>query len=125
VAAGRGEPAVIPFPPENRVCLAHVDDVADCIAAALLADQPRFAVYNIGGTTLSYREIVALVEELVPGADLSFDPDAEPTDLPFLIDDARARGELGLHHRPVADGIREVIAASRQATARAVPAKEH
>jgi UDP-glucose 4-epimerase len=125
VAAGRGQPAVIPFPPEDRVCLAHVDDVADCIASALLADQPAFDVYNIGGTTLSYREIVSLVEELVPDADLSFDPDAEPTDLPYLIDDARARRELGLRHRPVADGIREVIAAAREGSARAVPAKEH
>jgi nucleoside-diphosphate-sugar epimerase len=116
VAAGRGEPATLPYPSDERVCLAHVDDVAACMVSALVLDRPDHEIYNIGGTTLSYGEMVAIVKGLVPELEVTFKQD-ERTDLPYLIDDSAAQRDLGLRHRPVQEGMREVIEYSRVAGA--------
>jgi UDP-glucose 4-epimerase len=118
VKAARGEPVLLPYPPDQLVCVAHVGDVADLVATVLLAESPRHLVYNVGGHTVSYWSIAAQVKEFVPDADIRFDLTAGPSDLPYLIDDSRARDELGLRHRSLREGLLEVIKANWNAAER-------
>lgn len=114
VAAARGTTAVVPYAPDQRVCVAHVQDVARCLARALTADRLDHLVYNVGGHTTTYEGIATLVRRYLPDADIRFNADQGPSDLPYLIDDSRARQELGLRHRPLEQGVLEVINATRQ-----------
>jgi nucleoside-diphosphate-sugar epimerase len=53
----------------------HVDDVVDAILKALDHRQHRYDAYNVGsGAAATVSELVAIVRELVPGADLSVGP---------------------------------------------------
>ena len=53
----------------------HVDDVVDAILKALDHKQHRYDAYNVvSGTAATVSELVSIVRELVPGADLSVGP---------------------------------------------------
>ncbi|MGI9623086.1 MAG: NAD-dependent epimerase/dehydratase family protein [Acidimicrobiales bacterium] len=114
VAAATGEAHVLPCDPNARLCLAHVGDVAACLVDFIDPDltPPSHAVYELGGTTLSYNEMVECASLVVGGAiPVSFEPDGRGRehDYAYLLDNTRLRTEYGFEHRSVTEGYREVI----------------
>jgi UDP-glucose 4-epimerase len=114
VEAALGRPVIIPYPPDQRVCLAHVEDVGNVIVSVLLADHPNHRVYNIGGHTVSYWALAAIVRRCVPDAEITFAERDVVSDLPYLIDERRIREEFGLQHRSLRDGYVDLIDDSRR-----------
>ncbi|MCF8144044.1 MAG: NAD-dependent epimerase/dehydratase family protein [Deltaproteobacteria bacterium] len=101
----KGLPYVLECEPESRCAALYFKDAArlllDLSAAAPEKIQTR--VYNVAGITPPYsaRRLVEIVEERVPGARLSFQPNPVVVDLlrelaTLRINDERARSEWGL-----------------------------
>jgi UDP-glucose 4-epimerase len=113
VAAGRGEPASLPYDPDARLCLAHVDEAGR--ALAILADSdlpaPRHIVYELGGVEVSYAEMVRTAQSLVPGVEVSFiETDDHPERLfAWRLDGSRLRDEFGIDHRALAEGYERIV----------------
>jgi len=114
VECALGKPAVLPYPPHEKVCVAHIDDVAIALVTALLSDNLRHFVYNIGGYTLSYWELAALVKELLPDAQISFNEIGGKTDLAYLIDYGRIKEEFQFEHRNLKEGYLDLINMTRR-----------
>jgi UDP-glucose 4-epimerase len=53
--------------------LVHVEDAARAIVAALDADAPASRVYDIPGETVRLEQVVAIVRDRMPGADVQID----------------------------------------------------
>lgn len=120
VAAATGEAQVLPCDPSARLCLAHVADVASCLVDLIDPDvrPPGHAVYELGGRTLSYTEMVECASAVVGGAvPVSFEPDGRGRehDYAYLLDNSRLTAEYGFEHRSVAEGYREVVEGLRGA----------
>lgn len=125
-AALKGEPLHMASGGDFRVDQVYIDDLVAGVLAALDKTEHRFDAYHIAtGASPSLREIVEIVKELVPGADLSIGPG--PYDFgrgiatvrKGALDVSRARAELG--YVPKYD-IRAGIAANVEATRRALAA---
>lgn len=108
-----GRPVVLPGAPEDRVLIAHVEDVAEIVARLLLAERVRHEVYNVGGHTVSYQELADILRELLPDAQVSFQPQPG-IELPYLVDWGRLREELGFQHRDIRQAYREFIDQTRR-----------
>lgn len=106
--------AIFPHPPEEKVCVAHIDDVAKAMVLLLLHDNPRHYVYNIGGHTVSYWELASFVREFLPDAQISYDESGGKIELPYLMDYSRIRQEFGFEHRPLSEGYLDLINATRR-----------
>jgi nucleoside-diphosphate-sugar epimerase len=107
-----GQPMRFPYPASQRTSLVWVDDAAEVYAR--LADQPtlRHDMYNSGGHDVSNVELAELIRQLIPDARFQFtDGDTQP--LPWRIDQTRARDDLGLRLRPLADTLREHASQAR------------
>lgn len=109
-----GKPAVLPYPAAEKVCMAHIDDVAEALVTALLADNIRHLVYNIGGHIVSYWELASLVKEFLPDAQISFNEAGGKTDLAYLIDWSRIKEEFGFEHRDLREGYLDLINVTRR-----------
>jgi UDP-glucose 4-epimerase len=118
VNAARGEVASLPYRAGQGVFVGHVEDVARGIVEVLFASSPRHGAYNSGGHSVTYQDIADVVAELVPGADVRFDAEAPPSDLPYLIDGSRIASEFGIVHRSLLEGMRTVVEAARGDTGR-------
>ena len=101
-AALAGTPLHPPSGGDFRVDHTHVDDLVAGVLAALDKESHPFDVYNIGsGAAPSLAEIVAIIQELVPDADISvgsgdyrFD-ERIPVVRKGALDISRAREHLG------------------------------
>lgn len=98
-----GQPIQLPYSPDQRVVLAHVDDIAFAFAQAL--DLPRMLhpVYHIGGHDVSFADIAAIGRQITPGLDVTFNEGA-PLRGSYRIDSSLASRELGLRHRALIEG---------------------
>lgn len=114
VAAALNAPVTLPYPPTEKLCLEHVDDVAEVAVRFLVLEAPQHEVYEVGGHTRSYQEMVDLAKEFNPRAQIAFGDPVAKTDLPYLIDCSRLRLELGFEHRSVRDGYLDSINSFRQ-----------
>lgn len=123
-AALKGEPLHMATGGDFRVDQVYIDDLVAGVLAALDKASHRFDAYHIAtGVAPSLREIVEIVKELVPDADLSIGPG--PYDFgrgiatvkKGALDITRACSELG--YAPKYD-IRAGIAANVEATRRAL-----
>jgi UDP-glucose 4-epimerase len=101
-----GRPMHFPYVAAQRSSLIWVDDAADVVVR--LVEQPRLRhdMYNSGGHDVSNGELADLVRALIPGARFSF-AESETQPLPHRIDRRRAREDLGLELRPLAETLRE------------------
>jgi UDP-glucose 4-epimerase len=108
------QPAVLPYPPDRKVCVCHVEDAGRCTVKLLFAESPRHFVYNVGGHAVTYWELAAMVKMFLPGADIRFDAGGADSDLPYLIDDSRIQTEFGISTLPLEDGIRDLIDFTRR-----------
>lgn len=113
--AANGLATVLPYRPETKLCVAHVEDVANVFVRLALADETRHRLYEIGGAVTSYGEIADLTRAALPGADISFEPAEEDPEAEFawLADNTRLREELGCTHRDVRTGLTEFIETAR------------
>lgn len=102
-----GHPVKLPYCSEQRVVLAHVDDIAWAFAEALDATSPSHDTYHIGGHYTSYAEIAEIGRAITPGLDVTLSEDAAVRGH-FPIDSTRIERDLGLRHRPLIDGYRQL-----------------
>jgi nucleoside-diphosphate-sugar epimerase len=107
-----GQRVDYPYRREQRIVLAHVDDIAEVFAQALLGPRPPHEVYHVGGHDVSYGEIAAIGRSLLPGLQITFRDDA-PLNCSFAIDCSRMRRELGVEHRSLQHGFLDLINETR------------
>jgi hypothetical protein len=106
----------VPQDPDERLCVAHVQDVAEVFVRLLLADEVRRSVYHVGGHTVSYRELEAIAREVLPNLRVTYQQVValEDVGLPYLIDNSRLVEDLGFQHRDLRQAYHELINLSRQ-----------
>jgi nucleoside-diphosphate-sugar epimerase len=106
----RGKAVTFPHADAMR-CVIHVEDMAEAFARVLLADKPKHTTYNSGGTALGLGELAALVQEVLPGADIRFEAETGGRAISgnFLIDNRRLIEEFGLQYKPLRLRVKEVI----------------
>jgi UDP-glucose 4-epimerase len=100
-----GQPVTLPFPENDWNSYIYVADLAEEIYQLSLKPSPAHRAYNTGGHTLSAPELVALVRELLPHAQISFSPDKPNSPFIYRMDDQRIRQELGCLLRPMREAI--------------------
>lgn len=104
-----------------RVDHVYIDDCVEGISKVLDKPQHRYDVYHIAtGEAPSLAEIVDIIKELVPDADLAIGPgpyrfvDGTEAVRKGALDITRARTELGYEPRyPIKDGLAAYIEATR------------
>jgi len=124
-AALAGRKLHIPTGAESAIDHTHVDDVVSAILAALDHERHRYDAYNIAsGTAATVAEIVGIVRELVPGAQLSVGPgiyrhgDRVEAVRKGALDVSRAAAELGWKPRyDIRTGLAAYVTVMRQAQA--------
>jgi nucleoside-diphosphate-sugar epimerase len=110
---GMGLPVTFPYSSEQHIVLAHVDDIAEVLAKALLAPTVSHEVYQIGGHHVSFGDLAQIGRNLMPGMQITFNDLATAMPVP-AIDSSRMERELDIHHRTLEDGYRELISLTRQ-----------
>ena len=122
-AAVEGRALHVPAGGDFRVDHVYIDDLVAGVLAALDKPQHRFDAYHISsGQAPSLKEIVDIVNELVPGARISIGPghyafgDRVRVVRKGALDPSRARAELGYVPRyDIRAGLAAYIAARRAA----------
>lgn len=89
----RGEKVVVRNP-EDRVNYIYVRDTVNALVALLEAEKAPSRVYNAGGFVSRVIEFVELVKRYIPTLDYEVQP-APAVRYPAVVDDSRAREELG------------------------------
>jgi nucleoside-diphosphate-sugar epimerase len=75
-----------------------------------LADAPRYAIYNSGGTPISLGELADIVREYIPEAQITFDSDGGLEDSGnYLVDNSRLRQEFDIAYAPFRTRVLEII----------------
>lgn len=120
-AAVAGHKLHLPSGGDFRADHVYIDDCVDGIVKALDKPSHHSDVYHIStGEAPSLAEIVAMIKELVPGADLAIGPgpykfvDGTEAVRKGALDITRARTELGYEPRfPIKKGLAAYIEATR------------
>ena len=105
----RGQPVHMPSKSFMRLPI-HVEDIAEVFVRVLLADTPRYPIYNSGGTPISLGELADIVREFLPEAQISFDSDGGLEDSGnYLVDNSRLRQEFDIDYPPFRSRVLEII----------------
>jgi UDP-glucose 4-epimerase len=120
-AAVAGRKLQLPGGGDFRVDHVYIDDCVDGIVKALDKPKHRYDAYHIAtGEAPSLAEIAAIINELVPGADIAIGPgpyrfvDGTEALRKGALDITRARRELGYEPRyPIRQGLAAYVAAAR------------
>lgn len=107
-----GSKVDLPYSSEQRVVLAHVDDIAFAFAEALALDLMKSPVYHIGGHYASFAEIADIGRQITPDLRVSFTEDA-PVRGSYPINSRLIERELGLRHRSLLEGYRALAEETR------------
>jgi 2-alkyl-3-oxoalkanoate reductase len=93
----------------------HVDDVVAAIRTVLAREgDARGHVFNVGGERpIVYQELIALVGRLLPCRVYQLSLPAAGEVINRSVDSSKAASRLGLHPRPLMEGMAETIAAFR------------
>jgi nucleoside-diphosphate-sugar epimerase len=67
----QGKPVHLPWKAMMRLPI-HVEDIAEVFVRVLLADAPRYPVYNSGGTPISLGDLAEIVHDFLPEAQITF-----------------------------------------------------
>ena len=110
----QGKSVILPFPSSDRNCYLYVGDLGKQIVALAAKPKLQHRIYNAGGDTLSAAEIAALVQKIVPGAQIAFTETAPPSPFVHRMDDARIRAEIGNLRRPMLEGIQTHVQEARR-----------
>lgn len=105
----RGLPIHLPGKSFMRLPI-HVEDIAEVFVRVLLADAPRYPIYNSGGTPISLGELADIVREFLPEAQITFDSDGGLEDSGnYLVDNSRLRREFDIEYPPFRTRVLEII----------------
>lgn len=100
-AAARGEPYACFVRPDTRIPFMTMPDAIDALMALSQADETKLSrhVYNLGAFNPSAGEFAEIVGEAFPGAEITFEPDAQRQAIvdswPADVDDTAARRDWG------------------------------
>lgn len=113
-----GNPVRLAVDPSSQAAIAYVDDVAELFFQLVTAATIDHTAYLTGGYVVSYAELAGLVRDILPAADITFDPppDRGPDyayGLSFDYDHARARREFEYELPPLTARIRDSINGTR------------
>jgi nucleoside-diphosphate-sugar epimerase len=106
----RGKPVAFPFKDAMRLPI-HVDDIAEVFLRVLMADKPKYSIYNSGGVTISLGELADMVREFIPDAKISFQKETggcEQSGL-YHMDNTRLVHEFGVQYAPFRQRVLQII----------------
>jgi nucleoside-diphosphate-sugar epimerase len=76
----------------------------------LLADAPRYPIYNSGGTPISLGELADLVREFLPKAQITFEKEGGRDESgTYLVDNSRLCQEFEIEYPPLRTRVLEII----------------
>ena len=108
LAAAVGRPYAITF--GGVSVYHHAQDAAAVFVKAARTRLEAAPVYNLGGSTVHMREIVDMIEEVVPEMEGKITFVDTPLSGPSAIDESALNAALGpITWRPMADGVRQTI----------------
>ncbi len=95
----------------GQTSLSSADDVAALVRLLVKAESSSHPVYNVGGPPTSMRDIAAAVREYLPHARIEFGGEAPPpgiekAGLPWRVNMARARQDLGFEMMSLKQAVR-------------------
>ena len=109
VDAARGKPVHLPAKGLMRL-LVHVEDMAEIFARILLAEAPRYHLYNSGGIPVSLGELADIVRGFLPEAKITFEAeDGREKSGNYLVDNSRLTKEFGIEFPGLPTRVLEVI----------------
>ena len=109
VEAARGKPVRLPKKGYMRL-LIHVEDIAEVFMRVLLADKPKYDLYNSGGIPASLGELADVVRGFIPDAQISFAEEGGREDSGnFLVDHSRLANEFGIEYPGLHTRVLEVL----------------
>jgi nucleoside-diphosphate-sugar epimerase len=106
----RGEPMALPYKDYMRLPI-HVDDIAEVFVRVLLADAPRYRIYNSGGTPISLGELADMVRGFLPDARIAFEHETGGRERSgnYLIDNSRLLQEFEITYPPFRQRVLQII----------------
>ena len=115
LAAAAGKPYTVPF--SGPVSALHAGEVASAFIRAVSADRAEAKVFDLNGRTTSVAEMLNILRETSPGADLTMTGENLP--FPADLSDEPILNYLGDYGQvPLETGIRETYAAFQRLLAR-------
>ena len=109
VDAARGKPVHLPAKGLMRL-LVHVEDMAEIFARVLLAESPRYHLYNSGGIPVSLGELADIVRGFLPEAQITFAKEGGREESGnYLVDNSRLTKEFGIEFPGLHTRVLEVI----------------
>ncbi len=107
--AARGEAVDLPRKGLMRL-LIHVEDIAEVFARVLLADAPRYDLYNSGGVAVSLGELADIVRDFLPDAKITFAQEGGREESGnYLVDNSRLCKEFGIEYPPLRTRVLDII----------------
>ena len=106
----RGQTVTFPYKDFMRLPI-HVEDIAEVFVRVLLADAPRYPIYNSGGTVISLGELAEMVREFLPEARITFEHETGGKERSgnYLVDNSRLRQEFEVEYPPLRQRVLEII----------------
>jgi len=106
----RGEPVSFPYRDFMRLPI-HVEDIAEVFVRVLLADAPRYNIYNSGGSIISLSELADMVRSFIPDARITFEHETGGKERSgnYLVDNSRLRQEFEVEYPPFRQRVLEII----------------
>lgn len=110
VPPARGEATTLTYGDSMR-WLISVDDAAEVFAQVGLAADPKYRIYNSGGTTTSMAQLADIVKKYLPEADIRFEKDEGGKILSpiYLGDSTRIQNEFNIQFTPMDEMIKGII----------------
>jgi len=107
--AARGKPVHLPKKGLMRL-LVHVEDIAEVFTRVLLADAPRYELYNSGGIPVSLGELADIVRAFLPHAEITFAEEGGREESgTYLVDWSRLGKEFGIEYPGLHTRVLEII----------------
>jgi nucleoside-diphosphate-sugar epimerase len=106
----RGKPISFAYKDYMR-CPIHVEDISELFTRVLLADAPKYHIYNSSGEPISLGGIADIVREFLPEAQITFEHESGGKDTSgnYLIDNSRAKAEFEVEYPPYRQRVLEII----------------
>ncbi len=106
----RGRPITLPYRDYMRLPI-HVEDIAEVFTRVLLADAPRYHIYNSGGTPISLGELADTVQKILPDAHIIFEhaEGGRERSGNYLVDNSRLLEEFKIEYPPFRQRVLQII----------------
>ena len=106
----RGQTVTFPYKDFMRLPI-HVEDIAEVFVRVLLADAPRYPIYNSGGTVISLGELADMVRSFIPDTRITFEHETGGKERSgnYLVDNSRLRQEFEVEYPPFRQRVLEII----------------